>query len=404
MQRELQEFTISQLEPGMYISQVLVQSGKLKIRTQGLVSTNKAIEKLSEQGVSKVLVDLSKSKLAKKEQAEPDAEETSPVAEKKQPPENTVSFDKEISKASSLYQQAKVIQNKAFDEMKANAPVDTSSIQGAASDLIDSVFRNHNALACMTRMRVKDEYLIEHSINVAIIMTIFAKHLKLELEIIQHLTTGAMLMDLGMIGIPSKILGKKNKLTDDERAVIEQHVNLGHKVLSKAQGLSSVSLEVVQDHHESIDGSGYPNNKTGEQLSLYGKMAKIVDCYDAMTTDRNYQKAKSPISAFKILRSESGTSFDQDLVNEFIKCMGIHPVGTLVKMKSNKLGIVIKSNPVNPISPSVNVFYSVGNKCYIEPKIIDLAAVGCNDEIDKSVRPEEFKLDILKFFKEVLIS
>lgn len=406
MQQELKEFAIRDLKPGMYISQVLEQSGKLKIRTQGLVSTDKAIAKLSDQGVIKVLVDLSKSKLAKKAESEEKSKPAeAPVEEKpKQPAANSVSFEKEINKASSLYQEAKQIQSKAFDSMKANAPIDSDSVKSAANGLIDSVFRNQDALACMTRMRVKDEYLMEHSINVAIIMTIFAKHLKLDLEVIQELATGAMLMDLGMIGIPSAILSKKGALTADERTTMEQHVNMGYKVLSKAQGLSSVSLELVQDHHECIDGSGYPNGKTGEQLSLYAKMAKIVDCYDAITADRSYQKAKTPVSAFKILRSESGTSFDQELVNEFIKCMGIHPVGTLVKMKSNKLGIVVKSNPVNPISPSVNVFYSVGNKCYIEPKIIDLATPGCSDEIDKSVRPEEFKLDMLKFFKQVLLN
>ena len=406
MQQELKEFVISELKPGMYISQVLEQSGRLKIRTQGLVSTDNAIENLSKQGVIRVLVDLSKSKLQKIEPAQAETPEpATPEQEpKNQPKVEQVSFDKEINKASSLYQQAKQIQSKTFDNMKANAPIDTDSIKGAANGLIESVFRNQDALACMTRMRVKDEYLMEHSINVAIIMTIFAKHLKLDLEIIQELTTGAMLMDLGMIAIPSTTLNKKGKLSDEERATVEQHVNMGYKVLSKAKGLSPISLEIVQDHHECVDGSGYPNGKNNEQLSLYAKMAKIVDCYDAITADRNYQSAKTPVSAFKILRSESGTSFDQELVNEFIKCMGIHPVGTLVKMKSNKLGIVIKSNPVNPISPSVNVFYSIGNKCYIEAKVIDLALPGCNDEIDKSVKPEEFKLDMLKFFKQVLLN
>lgn len=402
MPQDHKEFTIGQLQPGMYIAQVLEQSGSLKIKTQGLVSTKQAITKLSGQGVTKVLVDLSKSKLAEQAPAEP---EPKPAPTETKPQINeTVSFDKEINKASELYQQAKQIQSKAFENMKAGAPIDTDSVKGAATGLIDSVFRNQDALACMTRMRVKDQYLMEHSINVAIIITIFAKHLKLDQDVIQELATGAMLMDLGMIGISSTILNKKGKLTDAERATVEQHVNMGHKVLSKAQGLSPLSLEIIQDHHENVDGSGYPNGKTAEQLSMYGKMAKIVDCYDAITADRSYQGAKTPVSAFKILRSESGTTFDQDLVNEFIKCMGIHPVGTLVKMKSNKLGIVIKSNPVNPISPTVNVFYSIGNKCYIEPKIIDLSAKGVTDEIDRSVKPEDFKLDMLKFFKQVLLS
>ena len=399
MPQEHKEFTISQLKPGMYIAQVIEQSGSLKIKTQGLVSTQQAISKLSDQGVTKVLVDLSKSKLV--EDTPPSKQtESAPVQEKAK----TVSFEKEINKASELYQQAKQIQSKTFDNMKAGAPIDTDAVQGAATGLIDSVFRNQDALACMTRMRGKDQYLMEHSINVAIIMTIFAKHLKLDKDVIQELATGAMLMDLGMIGISNSILNKKGELTEQERVTEEQHVNMGYKVLSRAKGLSPLSLEIVQDHHENVDGTGYPNNKTAEQLSMYAKMAKIVDSYDAITAERSYKSAKTPVSAFKILRSESGSVFDQDLVNEFIKCMGIHPVGTLVKMKSNKLGIVVKSNPVNPIAPSVNVFYSVGNKCYIEPKIIDLSAKGVTDEIDRSVKPEDFKLDMLKFFKQVLLN
>ena len=399
MPQEHKEFTISQLKPGMYIAQVIEQSGSLKIKTQGLVSTQQAISKLSDQGVTKVLVDLSKSKLV--EDTPPSKQtESAPVQEKAK----TVSFEKEINKASELYQQAKQIQSKTFDNMKAGAPIDTDAVQGAATGLIDSAFRNQDALACMTRMRGKDQYLMEHSINVAIIMTIFAKHLKLDKDVIQELATGAMLMDLGMIGISNSILNKKGELTEQERVTVEQHVNMGYKVLSRAKGLSPLSLEIVQDHHENVDGTGYPNNKTAEQLSMYAKMAKIVDSYDAITAERSYKSAKTPVSAFKILRSESGSVFDQDLVNEFIKCMGIHPVGTLVKMKSNKLGIVVKSNPVNPIAPSVNVFYSVGNKCNIEPKIIDLSAKGVTDEIDRSVKPEDFKLDMLKFFKQVLLN
>ena len=395
-----QEFIISELKPGMYIAQVLEQTGQLKVKTQGLVSTEQAIAKLGKQGVTKVLVDLAKSK---HKPSGNESDLTSQDTDSAAYTEKTVAFDQEINKASQLYQQAKKIQSRTFDSMKSGAPIDTDAVKSSATGLIDSVFRNQDALACMTRMRVKGEYLMEHSINVAIIMTIFAKHLKLSAEVIQELAVGAMLMDLGMIGISDDIVNKKGPLTPDQRAAMEEHVNLGYQVLTKAKGLSDISLELIQDHHENVDGSGYPKGKTAEQLSMYGKMAKIVDCYDAITSDRIYQSAKTPVSAFKILRSESGSCFDQELVNEFIKCMGIHPVGTLVKMKSNKLGIVVKSNPVNPIAPTVNVFYSIGNKCYIEPKIVDLSKTS-NDEIDRSVKPEDFKLDMLKFFKQVLLS
>lgn len=398
-----QEFEINDLKPGMYISGVIEQSGSVKIKTQGLVRTANAIAKLADKGVMRVTVDLDKSKLS-----EDITSEHPPVDEQKeQAPAtqvNPVHFDKEISKASALYQEAKQLQVQAFDNMKAGKPIDTTAMKEVADGFIDSVFRNQDALACMTRMRIKDEYLMEHSINVAIIMSIFAKHLNLERSVIQDLATGALLHDLGKIGIPDTVLHKQGKLTSKEFNQIQQHVNLGFNVLTKSGDLSETSLEVVQDHHERLDGSGYPNGKKEEQLSIYARMIAIVDTYDAITADRCYQNARTPVSAFKILRSESGTSFDGELVSEFIKCMGIHPVGTLVKMKSNKLGIVVRSNPVNPIAPTVNIFYSVANKCYIESKTIDLSASNCIEEIDRSVRPEDFKLDMIKFFREILLN
>jgi HD-GYP domain-containing protein (c-di-GMP phosphodiesterase class II) len=226
----------------------------------------------------------------------------------------------------------------------------------------------------------------------------------MEREVIHHLATGALLHDVGKIGVPDQVLNKSGRLTDAEMVHMRNHVTLGYDVLKRSGELSPISLEIVGDHHERLDGTGYPNGKTEAELSLYSRMIAIVDTYDAVTASRCYQDARSPVTAFKILRSESGKGYDPKLVAEFIKCMGIHPVGTLVKMKSNKLGIVIQSNYVNPIAPKVHVFYSVVNKSYIEPRIIDLAAPNCTDEIEKSVKPEEFKVDIIKYFKEILLN
>lgn len=395
-----QEYIISDLKPGMYISEVLEQSGKLKIKSQGIVGTLNAIKSLHDKGVSRVLVDLSKSKL--EQELEAPIEESKPE-QKTTVKEKSVSFDNEINQASKLFEQAKSIQAKAFNSVKSGKALDTDDVKSVTTGFVDSVFRNQDALACMTRMRMKNEYLLEHSISVSILMTTFAKHLKLETEVIQQLATGAMLMSLGKIAISDSILNKPGPLTDSEMDKIKEHVTLGHKVLSKAGGLSEYILDMVQDHHEHVDGTGYPNGKTGEQFGQYAKMAAIVDSYDAMTSERVYQKAKSPVAAFRILRSESGHKYDTNLVNEFIKCMGIHPVGTLVKMKSNKLGIVTKSNYSQPTLPQVNIFYSITSKCYIEPKYVDLASKTSHDEIEKSVKPEDFRLDMLKFFKQVLL-
>lgn len=397
-----QEFTLAELKPGMYVAEVTEQSGKLKIKSRGLVRTPKAIASLEKQGVIKVLVDLSKSEIEQEKAADNAPDETQPT-----PPESlepSVPLEKELGKAVKLYDTAKEIQAQAFDNMKAGKPIDTDAMKEVADGFIDSVFRNPDALACMTRMREKDAYLMEHSVNVSIIMTIFARHLRLDREIIHQLATGALLHDLGKIGVPDPVLNKPGRLDDSEMQQMRDHVTLGHEVLKRSGQLSPISLQVVEDHHERLDGSGYPNGKTAEQLDQYSRMITIVDTYDAITATRCYQTARSPVTAFKILRAESGTAFDGELVAEFIACMGVHPVGTLVRMKSNKLGIVIRSNYLNPISPKVHIFYSITNKTYIEPKVVDLADPKTTDEIDRSVKPEDFKIDMLKFFREMLLT
>lgn len=393
----LHKLTISELKPGMYIAEVVEQTGNLKVKSQGLVRTKQAIAALSNQGVKAVMVDYDKSEI---EVETPVAEEIEP-AEKSLKPK--VSFDNEIGKATKLYNKAKEIQEKAFQDMKAGREIDTGAMKDVADGFIDSVFRNPDALACMTRMRDKDAYLMEHSVNVSIIMTIFARYLGFDQQLIHELATGALLHDLGKIGVPDPVLNKPGRLTDDEMVEMRSHVTLGYDVLKRSGDLSEVALNVVGDHHERLDGTGYPNGKTAEQLSKYARMIAIVDTYDAITATRCYQTARTPITAFKILRAESGTAFDGDLVAEFIACMGIHPVGTLVKMKSNKLGFVVESNYVNPLAPKVKVFYSIVNKGYIPPKLVDLSASGVQDEIEKSVKPEDFRIDMLKFFREVLV-
>ena len=397
----LQEYPITDLKPGMFVDEVIEQSGQLKVKSKGMVRTEKAIASLAGQGVLKVIVDLSKSKIdtpVVSKQVSENATTSANAATK------TTSFEQEISHASSLYQEAKDLQKQALNNMKEGKPINTEAMKQLADGFIDSVFRNQDALACMTRMRNKDEYLMEHSINVSIIMTIFAKHMKMDKDIIHQLATGALLHDLGKIGVPDLVLNKPGKLTDAEMEKMKSHVTLGYNVLQKSGDLSPISIEMVGDHHERLDGSGYPNNKTDEDLSIYSKMIAIVDTYDAITATRCYQNSRTAVTAFKILRSESGTGFDESLVNEFIQCMGIHPVGTLVKMKNNKLGLVVKSNPINPISPVVHIFYSLGNKSYIEPKIIDLSQPSITDEIERCVKPEDFKIDMLKFFREILIN
>ncbi len=404
----LKEFLVKDLIPGMFVADVTVQAGTFSIKSGGFVRTPQAIQNLTNKGVVKVIVDLAKSEhLEDSTEVSPLSEQQvteTPEASKEVPKrQQPTSFQDEIGQASQLYNQAKKLQRQALSNMQLGRPIDTEAMKELADGFMDSVFRNQDALACMTRMRQKDDYLMEHSINVSIIMTIFAKHLKIEQSIIHELATGALLHDLGKINVPDEVLHKPGRLSDTEMQIMRSHVMLGYNILQQSKGLSSIALEVVLDHHERIDGTGYPNKKNSTSLSKYSKMISICDTYDAITASRVYQNARTPIMAFKILRKESGTGFDADLVAEFINCMGIHPVGTLVQTKSNKLGIVTKPNFVNPLCSVVKVFYSLANKGYIPSKVIDLGATGVDDEIAKSVKPEEFGIDLNRIMKNILI-
>ncbi len=400
----LQRVAIDDLQIGMYVEAVTKQKGALKIKTQGRVGSQKIIEKLRQQGILELAVDPDNVI----EQPKPAPEkEPEPVQEKEEPPkeydpkERTSSFDQEILKASKLYTQAKKLQKRVFSDVKAGRKINCKDMETVADGFIDSVFKNQDALTCMTRIREKDAYLLEHSVNVSILMTIFAKHMKLDKKLIHELATGALLHDIGKIKINDKVLHKPGKLTPQETVEMQRHVVHSKEILEEADDISPVSLDIAANHHERLDGKGYPNGLSGEQVSQYARMIGIVDAYDAMTADRCYKDGMNPITAFKRLMKETKTCFDAKQVGLFIQAIGVHPVGTLVKLKSQKLAIVTQTNFVDPLKPVVKVFYHAKFNHYTEIKDIDLTSN--KDEIESCVKPENFKVDLGKFFKTAIL-
>ena len=267
---------------------------------------------------------------------------------------------------------------------------------------MDSVFRNQDALACLTQMRQKDAYLLEHSINVSILMGIFAKHLGIEKKIIVELTTGALLHDIGKIKIPDEILNKPGRFTDDEFKIMKMHSLFSKEILEES-GLTGIAVDIAGMHHERLDGKGYPFGKKGDEISQYVRMASIVDVYDALTAERVYKTGMEPIKAFKILKDGCPDSFDPVLLNKFIQCIGIHPVGTLVRLSSQKVGLVTESNPSTPLKPIVKTFYSAKHSRYTEIKDIDLSNKKTLDTLESAVKPKEYNIDLERFYKNSIL-
>ena len=301
----LKTLPINQLKLGMFVQSVTKQTGKIRIKNQGWVKTQGSIDKLIKAGILEVEIDPDKTLTLNKENKVVQKKAPPPAAAEKveqhNPWHTTHSVSAEMTKANSLYTEAKSLQSKAFDDIRAGNKIDVAPFQELASGFIDSVFRNQDALACITRMREKDAYLLEHSINVSILISIFAKHLGIDRDIIQEIATGALLHDIGKINIPDHILNKPGKLTDEEYQVIQNHARFSKEILEES-GLSGIAVEIAAFHHERLDGSGYPFGKHADELSQYVRMASIVDVYDALTAERVYKAGMEPIKAFKILK------------------------------------------------------------------------------------------------------
>ncbi len=397
----LSEIPVSDLKIGMYVAEVTQQKGSVKVSTKGWIKNDKVIEHLNAKGVLAVRIDPSKT-LGCKDDKEIKTEV--PIPESRRQAIKPRSVEKELGQADKLYQEAKNLQKKAFDDIKVGRTIDIKPIESATSELIDSIFRNQDALLCITRIREKDAYLLEHSLNVSILMSMFAKHLELEEKKIEQLATGAFLHDIGKILISDDILHKPGKLTDDEYKVMQSHVVHTIRILKETPGISDISFQVAAEHHEKLDGTGYPNNLDETILSQWGKMITIVDIYDALTAERVYKKGQTPVAAFSLMMKMTPNELDPTLLQQFIKCIGVHPVGTLVKLSSGKLGIVIKSNQEEPLKPIVKIFYHSKYEHHTDIKDIDLSKSGCQESIEASVKPEQFKIELNKFFREVLLT
>lgn len=404
---------IGQLKAGMYVVKVTKQAGKINIKNQGLVKSANAVSYLKKSGILEVEIDLEKSLLPEQSAKPSKTNDTPAVQTPDNTPQNTskhsaskqagsASFEGELNKANRLYNEAKQIQQKAFNDIQAGKDIDVGAFQDLAHGFMDSVFRNQDALSCLTRLREKDAYLMEHSINVSILMSIFAKHLNLDKALIHEMATGALLHDLGKIKIPDAILHKPARLTEDEFAVMKTHSLHSQEILQQA-GVKGIALEIAALHHERLDGKGYPYGKKQEQLGQHVRMASIVDVYDALTAERVYKKGMTPIRAFKILKAGCPDSFDNTLLTKFIQCIGIHPVGTLVKLTNNKVGIVEKSNPNQPLKPIVKTFYNVKHERYTPIENIDLTKARANEQLEDAVSPSDLNVDLMGFYKNSVL-
>ncbi|GAC15702.1 HD-GYP domain-containing protein [Aliiglaciecola lipolytica] len=394
----LEAIKIDDLKPGMFVNDVIEQNGKLKIKTKGLVKSDKSIDALKAKGVIKVQIDISRSNLPP-----PPTPPKKVVEEQVPPPEikNRSYSDKEqLEAATKLYDEALIIQSRFFKRLAAKDNPSLSAVKDLSTNIIESVIHMPNGLSCLTLLNKSGKYLMEHSLNCSILLTMFAQHRDMGKQAIEDLSLAGLLMDVGMTNMPSELVQSPNKLTPQQKEVITTHVDIGLDLVDRCGQVSACVQDVIFNHHERVDGSGYPDAQSAHDVSEFSQMAGIVDSYDAMINDRPFQKAVTPSKA--LIKLLSDDSYDQRLVAQFIQCLGVHPTGSLVKLDNDKLAIVLRANKNAPSKPVVAAFYNLKSGSYSEVKKYDLNQVSV--KIESAVRPEEFGLNLTKFLKEILIN
>jgi len=267
-------------------------------------------------------------------------------------------------------------------------------------NFVESVFRNESAAVTLFKLRGFDEYTYTHSINVSLLAILLGKHLELDKPTLLKLGLAGMYHDVGKARIPEAILNKPGKLTEAEFQVMKAHPLEGYKIMVDQPDLDPEILRAVVEHHERFDGTGYPRALIGDAIGRFSRIIAVVDVYDALTSRRVYKDAMVPAKALGVMYQWRDKDYPPHAIENFIRCIGVFPVGSFVKLSGGEFGIVANVNPQRPTKPEVKVVMDAKMRPQI-PRTLDLWGLEGSDQaqdIAQVLNPAEFKIDLEPFF------
>jgi cyclic di-GMP phosphodiesterase len=300
-----------------------------------------------------------------------------------EPAANTIkriSAAEEAKAAMRAINASKKAVTSMFNDVRMGKAIDTAAALPLVEDIAASVSRNESSLISLVRLKTKDDYTYMHSVAVCALMIALAKQLNLSEAATRQAGLAGLMHDIGKACIPNEVLNKPGALTDSEFSLVKLHPERGHELLLQGGVEDDVVLDVCLHHHEKVDGSGYPGKLKGEEISLLSKMGAVCDVYDAVTSNRPYKAGWEPGVSLQRMAQWTG-HFDQTVFKAFVKSVGIYPIGSLVLLKSKRLGVVIDQSQQQLLKPVVKVFFSTKTKSRIPIEIIDLSKSSVTDEI-----------------------
>ncbi|MFT4818222.1 MAG: HD-GYP domain-containing protein (c-di-GMP phosphodiesterase class II) [Marinobacter psychrophilus] len=285
---------------------------------------------------------------------------------------NKVDVNTEIRTVTRHYAEAKSVAAGIMAGLRVGRTLDINRAREVVNNCVDSILRNNDALLLLTKLKQKDNYTAEHSLNVSILSAAFGKRLGLLEEEIRTLGLCGLLHDIGKTKVPLEILQKSGGLTPQEYCIMQNHANWGRDMLMALPKVVHATIDVAYNHHERLDGRGYPRGLVDHQIPYNAKIVAIADTYDAITSNRAYDSARSSMSALKTIHRFRGTQFDSELAREFILMIGIYPPGSIVELKTGEIAIVLTSNPKNRRKPRIMLVRTADKKRIPKYATLDL--------------------------------
>ena len=316
-------------------------------------------------------------------------------------------IETEISKGKGLHDRTCEYVDGIFKVLNKSGQLDIDSVKDVVSELVENIISNPDTMIWLSHLKDKDEYTAIHSVNVCILSLTFGRTLGLSKTELNELGVGALLFDIGKSKIPDNILKKSDSLTDNEFLLMKAHAFLGYATLEENKKIPKASLEIIINHHERLNGKGYPNGRRGDEISMLTRIVSIVDVFDAMTSDRCYQDAFQPQHALSQLYNMAPDELDQDLVEGFIKCIGIYPVGSIVELNTGHTGVVVKLNEHSRLKPIVGLALNRKKEPYETIKMLNLSSdvwqksSGTKVEIVKILEPHAHNINIKSILKKI---
>lgn len=398
------KISIESLQPGMYISRLDRPWIETPFMFQGFtLNSDKDIEELRRH-CSYVYIDVERGQDTPDEHTARLADLDREVIELLRKPLGHQTYplvtglEEEQGYARESQERVQSALASVREDIQAGKRVSLSEARAAVDGMTQSIVRNPDAFIWLTRLKRKDNYAYTHAIDCSVLAANFGRHLGLPRADINELALATLLLDIGKVRLPDEMLAKPGKLTDAEFSLMKRHVQFSLELLTNCRGISKDILKTVATHHERHLGHGYPRKLAGKSIPVFGRIAAIVDCYDAITSDRPYARALSQYESVRKLYEWRDHDFQSDMVEQFIQCLGVYPTGSLVELTTGQVGIVLMQNPVRRLKPTLMLILDENKIAYnFQPRLDmvgqDRTASGEPIEILRPLEPGSYGID-----------